>query len=101
MNDTALAAVVIAHHRLRIEKQGGACDEQVHRNYWSIEGNRRRRAEIAAAISFLAGERAAFITGQTLFVDGGASLGASVGTCYPRSGFLDCTSKPLAHSLHM
>jgi len=32
--------------------------------------------EIAAAIAFLAGERAAFITGQTLFVDGGASLGS-------------------------
>jgi 3-oxoacyl-[acyl-carrier protein] reductase len=31
--------------------------------------------EIAAAIAFLAGEKAAFITGQTLFVDGGASLG--------------------------
>jgi NAD(P)-dependent dehydrogenase (short-subunit alcohol dehydrogenase family) len=32
--------------------------------------------EIAAAIAFLAGEKAAFITRQTLFVDGGASLGA-------------------------
>ena len=32
-------------------------------------------SEIAAAIAFLAGEKAAFITGQTLFVDGGASLG--------------------------
>jgi 3-oxoacyl-[acyl-carrier protein] reductase len=31
--------------------------------------------EIAAAIAFLAGEKAGFITGQTLFVDGGASLG--------------------------
>ena len=31
--------------------------------------------EIAAAIAFLADEKAAFITGQTLFVDGGASLG--------------------------
>ena len=29
--------------------------------------------EIAAAIAFLASEQAAFITGQTLFVDGGAS----------------------------
>jgi NAD(P)-dependent dehydrogenase (short-subunit alcohol dehydrogenase family) len=33
-------------------------------------------AEIAAAIAFLASEQAGFITGQTLFVDGGASLGA-------------------------
>jgi NAD(P)-dependent dehydrogenase (short-subunit alcohol dehydrogenase family) len=32
--------------------------------------------EIAAAIAFLAGDKAAFITGQTLFVDGGASLGS-------------------------
>jgi 3-oxoacyl-[acyl-carrier protein] reductase len=31
--------------------------------------------EIAAAIAFLAGDKSAFITGQTLFVDGGASLG--------------------------
>jgi 3-oxoacyl-[acyl-carrier protein] reductase len=31
--------------------------------------------EIAAAIAFFAGADAAFITGQTLFVDGGASLG--------------------------
>jgi 3-oxoacyl-[acyl-carrier protein] reductase len=32
--------------------------------------------EIAAAIAFLAGQSAGFITGQTLFVDGGASLGS-------------------------
>jgi NAD(P)-dependent dehydrogenase (short-subunit alcohol dehydrogenase family) len=32
-------------------------------------------AEIAAAIAFLASDGAGFITGQTLFVDGGASLG--------------------------
>ena len=32
--------------------------------------------EIAAAVAFLAGDPAAFITGQTLFVDGGASLGS-------------------------
>lgn len=31
--------------------------------------------EIAAAIAFLASDGAGFITGQTLFVDGGASLG--------------------------
>lgn len=32
-------------------------------------------AEIAAAISFLLSQEASFITGQTLFVDGGASVG--------------------------
>jgi hypothetical protein len=31
--------------------------------------------EIAAAIAFPAGDKAAFITGQTLFVDGGTSVG--------------------------
>ena len=33
-------------------------------------------AEIAAAITFLASDKAAYVTGQTLFVDGGASLGS-------------------------
>ncbi len=32
--------------------------------------------EIASAIAFFASDKAAFITGQTLFVDGGASLGS-------------------------
>ena len=31
--------------------------------------------EIAAAVSFLASDSVGFITGQTLFVDGGSSLG--------------------------
>lgn len=31
--------------------------------------------EIAAAIAFLLSDEAGFITGQTLFVDGGASIG--------------------------
>jgi 3-oxoacyl-[acyl-carrier protein] reductase len=33
--------------------------------------------EIAAAIHFLLSEEAGFITGQTLYVDGGASIGVS------------------------
>jgi 3-oxoacyl-[acyl-carrier protein] reductase len=36
-------------------------------------------AEIASAIAFLTSEQAAFITGQTVFVDGGASLGSLSG----------------------
>jgi len=100
MNDAALAAVVIAHHRLRIEKQGGACDEQVHRNYWSIDGNRPRRADFAAAIAFLAGERAAFITGQTLF-GMEAQAWAISRTRNWRNEFLDCTSKPFSDCLQM
>lgn len=31
--------------------------------------------EIAAAIAFLLSDEAAFMTGQTLYVDGGASIG--------------------------
>jgi NAD(P)-dependent dehydrogenase (short-subunit alcohol dehydrogenase family) len=34
-----------------------------------------RPDEVAAAIAFLMSEDAAFITGQTLFIDGGASIG--------------------------
>jgi 3-oxoacyl-[acyl-carrier protein] reductase len=35
-------------------------------------------AEVAAAIAFFCSEDAAFITGQTLFIDGGASVGRSL-----------------------
>lgn len=37
-----------------------------------------RPTEIAASIAFLLSDDAAFITGQTLFVDGGASIGKSL-----------------------
>lgn len=35
-------------------------------------------AEIAAAIAFFCSDETAFITGQMLFVDGGASIGRSL-----------------------
>ncbi|MDR6609720.1 hypothetical protein J2X87_004824 [Pseudomonas synxantha] len=34
--------------------------------------------EIASAVTFLLSEQSGFITGQTLFVDGGASVGKAV-----------------------
>jgi NAD(P)-dependent dehydrogenase (short-subunit alcohol dehydrogenase family) len=37
-----------------------------------------RPAEIAAAITFMLSEEAGFITGQTLFVDGGSSIGKAL-----------------------
>ncbi|ANI36382.1 SDR family oxidoreductase [Pseudomonas alloputida] len=33
--------------------------------------------EVASAVTFLLGDRSAFITGQTIYVDGGASIGRS------------------------
>jgi 3-oxoacyl-[acyl-carrier protein] reductase len=38
-------------------------------------GRLGRTDEIAAAIAFVLSDDASFITGQTLFVDGGASIG--------------------------
>jgi 3-oxoacyl-[acyl-carrier protein] reductase len=48
-------------------------------SFLSIVPMRRfaRPTEIAASIAFLLSEEAGFITGQTLFVDGGASIGKS------------------------
>lgn len=41
-------------------------------------GRPGKPSEVAAAIGFLLSEEAGFITGQTLFVDGGASVGRSL-----------------------
>ena len=50
------------------------------RRFLSIVPMKRlgRPEELAASIAFLLGEDAGFITGQTLFVDGGASIGKSM-----------------------
>ena len=49
------------------------------RRYLSVVpmGRFGKPGEIAAAIAFLLSEEAGFVTGQTLFVDGGASIGKS------------------------
>jgi 3-oxoacyl-[acyl-carrier protein] reductase len=50
------------------------------RRYLSVVpmGRFGKPSEIAAAIAFLLSEEAGFMTGQTLFVDGGASIGKSL-----------------------
>jgi len=44
-----------------------------------VRGRPAKPSEIAPAIAFLASPEASFITGQTLFVDGGKSLGGLAG----------------------
>ncbi|WP_321964938.1 SDR family oxidoreductase [Paraburkholderia sp. J7] len=53
---------------------------EAERRFLSIVPMKRlgRPDELAASIAFLLGEDAGFVTGQTLFVDGGASIGKSM-----------------------
>ena len=53
---------------------------EAERRFLSIVPMKRlgRPEELAASIAFLLGEDAGFMTGQTLFVDGGASIGKSM-----------------------
>jgi NAD(P)-dependent dehydrogenase (short-subunit alcohol dehydrogenase family) len=47
----------------------------VRETFVEIKTHETRQSFLAASIAFLAADTASFITGQTLFVDGGASLG--------------------------
>lgn len=60
--------------RYRLYRKPGSVEEQ--RSLSAVPmGRIGKPDEIAAAIEFFLSESAAFITGQTLFVDGGASIG--------------------------
>jgi 3-oxoacyl-[acyl-carrier protein] reductase len=58
-----------------------AFDEETIKAASALEARGRpaKPSEIAAAVAFLASPEASFITGQTLFVDGGKSLGGLAG----------------------
>ncbi len=60
--------------------ENNAPGSEGEQRYLSIVPMDRRGqpAEIAAAIAVFFSDEAAFITGQTLFVDGGASIGRSL-----------------------
>lgn len=60
--------------RFRLYRKPGSAEEQ--KSLSSVPmGRIGKPDEIAAAIEFFLSESASFITGQTLFVDGGASIG--------------------------
>ncbi len=55
----------------------GSDEEKLYSNMIPM-GRFGQPSEIAAAIAFFCSEDAGFVTGQTLFVDGGASIGRSL-----------------------
>ncbi len=55
----------------------GSKEEQLYSSMVPM-GRFGQPTEIAAAVAFFCSEEAAFITGQTLFIDGGASIGRSL-----------------------
>lgn len=55
----------------------GSKEEQIYSSMIPM-GRFGQPSEIAAAVAFFCSEDAAFITGQTLFIDGGASIGRNL-----------------------
>lgn len=80
--DTGVTANVVAPGPTETElfRQHNPPGSDGERRYLSMVPMKRfgKPDEIAAAIEFLLSEDAGFITGQTLYVDGGASIGKSI-----------------------
>lgn len=73
----AIAPGTIATEMFHEKISKGSKSEQLYSSMIPM-GRFGQPSEIAAAIAFLCSDGAAFITGQTLFVDGGASIGRSL-----------------------
>lgn len=73
----AIAPGTIATEMFYEKVLPGSREEQLYASMIPM-GRFGQPSEIAAAIAFFCSEEAAFITGQTLFVDGGASIGRSL-----------------------
>jgi 3-oxoacyl-[acyl-carrier protein] reductase len=73
----AIAPGTIETEMFREKTASGGEDAQRYMSMVPM-GRFGQPAEIAAAIAFFCSDEAAFITGQTLFVDGGASIGHSL-----------------------
>jgi len=80
--DTGITANVVAPGPTETElfRQHNPPGSDGERRYLSMVPMKRfgKPNEIAAAVEFLLSEEAGFITGQTLYVDGGASIGRSM-----------------------
>ena len=73
----AIAPGMIETEMFHEKVSPGSKEEQLYSSMIPM-GRFGQLKEIAAAIAFFCSEEAAFITGQTLFVDGGASIGRSL-----------------------
>ena len=73
----AIAPGTIATEMFNEKVSPGSKEEQIYSSMIPM-GRFGQPSEIAAAIVFFCSDDAAFITGQTLFIDGGASIGRSL-----------------------